>query len=114
MPGSGRAGGFLTSPDDPLWQRWNAARSLARPPQGETILDVQVRMVRQVLELGEQRREGSIIIVSHAEPIRALLLYTLGLPIDAWARIECSPASVSTIAVGDWGAQVTRLNEVPS
>ena len=105
---------FSDLADDPLWQRWNAARSLARPPHGETILDVQLRMVRQVLELCEQRREGSIIIVSHAEPIRALLLYTLGLPIDAWARIECSPASVSTIAVSDWGAQVTRLNEVPS
>ena len=105
---------FSDLADNPLWQRWNAARSLARPPSGEAILEVQARMVRHVLDLREQRREGAFVIVSHAEPIRALLLYVLGLPIDAWARIECSPASISTIAMDDWGAQVTRLNEAPS
>lgn len=105
---------FSDLADDPLWQRWNAARSLARAPRGETILEVQARMVRHVLDLRERRREGAFVIVSHAEPIRALLLYVLGLPIDAWARIECSPASISTIAMDDWGAQVKCLNEAPS
>jgi len=105
---------FSELADDPLWQRWNAARSLTRPPHGEMVLEAQLRMVRQVLDLREQHREGSFVIVSHAEPIRALLMYVLGLPVDAWARIECSPASVSTIAMTDWGAQVTRLNEASS
>jgi broad specificity phosphatase PhoE len=105
---------FSDLTDDPLWQRWNAARSFTRPPRGETILAVQARMVRHVLDLRDHRRGGTFVIVSHAEPIRALLSYVLGLPIDAWARIECSPASVSTCVIDDWGAKVTRLNEVPS
>jgi hypothetical protein len=44
--------------------------------------------------------------------IKAGLLYHLGLPIDGYQRIEIEPASISTLAIGDWGSKVIRLNEV--
>jgi probable phosphoglycerate mutase len=40
-----------------------------------------------------------------------VLLYLLGLPLDAYDRIEIDPGSVSTAVVGPWGAKVLRLNE---
>ena len=35
--------------------------------------------------------------------IRAALLHYLGLSLDRYARIEISPAGISTVAVSDWG-----------
>ena len=34
------------------------------------------------------------------------------MPIDAYGRIEVEPASICTLAVGDWGSKLLRLNEV--
>jgi broad specificity phosphatase PhoE len=56
--------------------------------------------------------EGSVVLVSHGDVIKAALLYYLGMPIDAYCRFETEPASISTLAVGDWGSKVLRLNEV--
>jgi broad specificity phosphatase PhoE len=36
---------------DQGWQRWNAFRSMARPPRGETITEVQSRMMGEMLHL---------------------------------------------------------------
>ncbi len=52
------------------------------------------------------------MLVSHADMIKAALLYHLGLPLDAYSRLEIEPASVSTIEVGVWGSRVLRLNAV--
>ena len=54
-----------------------------------------------------------MVLVSHAEPLRALLLFALGLGADAWNRIEVAPAAVSVLTVGEWGCKLLRLNEGP-
>lgn len=104
---------FSELADNPLWTRWNAARSLARPPGGETMLEVQARLVGEALALHHAWPDGAFVLVSHAEPIRALLLYVLGLPVDAWARLDIAPASISTIAIDAWSGRVIRLNATP-
>jgi probable phosphoglycerate mutase len=50
--------------------------------------------------------------VSHSDVIKAALLYHLGMPIDAYGRLEIEPASISTLVVGEWGSKILRLNEV--
>lgn len=105
----GRA--FSDLADIPLWNRWNAVRSLVRPPGGESMVEVQARLIGHIIALRSRFPDGALVLVSHAEPIRALLLYMLGLHVDAWSRIEVAPASVSTVAVDDWGARVLGLNE---
>jgi probable phosphoglycerate mutase len=97
---------------DPAWRTWNAARSVSRPPGGETMLEAQARIVAAMERLRESHRGRCLVLVSHADVIKAALLYHLGLPIDAYARFDIEPASISTLAVGDWGAKVIRLNEV--
>jgi broad specificity phosphatase PhoE len=98
---------------DPAWRRWNEVRSLCRAPGGESMLDVQQRVLsflEQVTGQGSRR----LIFVTHAEVIRAAVSYYLGLSIDAWPRFEISPASITTVVVGEWGAKLTGLNEVDS
>ena len=97
---------------DPAWRTWNMARSVSRPPGGETMLEAQGRIVAAMERLREAYRDRAVVLVSHADVIKAALLYHLGLPVDAYARFDVDPASVSTLAVGDWGAKVIRLNEV--
>jgi broad specificity phosphatase PhoE len=97
---------------DPRWSAWNAARSFNRPPRGETMLDVQARIVGAIDELRSAYPDRAIVLVSHGDVIKAALLYHLGMPIDSYGRFDIAPASISTLVVGDWGARVVRLNEV--
>jgi probable phosphoglycerate mutase len=99
--------------DDPDWRRWNVARSVARPPNGESAREVEARMVGHLLELGEKREGDAVVLVSHAEPIRLAVLAALGLGPDAWGRIEVAPASITTLALDPWGFRLVRLNEEP-
>jgi probable phosphoglycerate mutase len=97
---------------DPRWASWNSARSVSRPPEGETMLDAQARIVTAMEQLRARYAGRSVILVSHSDVIKAALLYHLGLPIDAYSRFEIEPASISTLVVGDWGSKVLRMNEV--
>jgi probable phosphoglycerate mutase len=103
---------FESLAQDPLWFPWNNARSNARPPGGETMLEAQSRIVQAMDRSRRVYPDQSIILVSHSDVIKAALLYHLGLSLDAYSRIEISPASVSTLAIGDWGSKVLSLNEV--
>src|SRR3712207_6135761 len=103
---------FEALAQDPRWSVWNNARSNSRPPYGETMLEAQVRIVGALEKLRHRYSDRSIILVSHSDVIKAALLYHLGLPVDAYARFDIEPASISTLVVGDWGSKVLRLNEV--
>ncbi|MFC1460781.1 histidine phosphatase family protein [Microvirga arabica] len=103
---------FEALAQDPRWSAWNKARSNSRPPYGETMLEAQARIVGAIERLHQRYADRSIILVSHSDVIKAALLYHLGLPIDAYARFDIEPASISTLVVGDWGSKVLRLNEV--
>ena len=103
---------FEALAQDPRWATWNSARSISRPPYGETMLEAQGRIVGAMEQLRSRHAEQSIILVSHSDIIKAALLYHLGMPIDAYARFDVDPASISTLVVGDWGSKVLRLNEV--
>jgi probable phosphoglycerate mutase len=96
---------------DPLWRAWNGFRAGTRIPGGETMLEVQARAVGLIDRLREAHPAGRVLLVSHGDVIRAVLLYHLGLSPDLWARIEVDPGSLSVLAVEPWGARLLRLNE---
>ena len=97
--------------EDPRWTMWNSARSIVRAPGGETFAEVQGRFVRHVEDCRRRHPEQGVVMVSHADVIKAGLLFFLGAPIDFYSRLEISPASISTLVVGDWGAKVLATNE---
>jgi probable phosphoglycerate mutase len=96
---------------DPAWAAWNRARALARPPGGESMVEVQSR-VRHWLDLTRARHPmGRVAAVTHGDVIKALLAAVLGFSMDQHDRLEVSPASVTTLLVGDWGMKVMGVNE---
>ena len=96
------------------WKRFNAFRSGTQAPGGELFLETQLRIVRFLLGLRERHPEGTVAIVSHADVIRAALLHFLGIPMDSFLRLEISPASVSTVAVADYGPWILGVNHTGS
>lgn len=105
---------FADLENDPVWNLWNRVRHAGRPPGGETMLEAQMRVVAHLERLRSLYRDRSVVLVSHADVIKAALLHYLGLPIDAYARFDIDPASISTLVIGDWGSKVIRMNEAVS
>jgi broad specificity phosphatase PhoE len=86
---------------DPAWKAWNSNRGGTRPPGGESMTELQARVLTHLKSL-QQNAEDAIVIVSHAEPIRAALMHCLGMALDRFAEIEIAPASISVIrSVGE-------------
>ena len=46
---------------------------------------------------------GTVVMVTHSELIRAVVLHCMSLPLDAWASIDVPFASVTTVAIGRSG-----------
>ncbi|ACI98200.1 histidine phosphatase family protein [Rhodospirillum centenum] len=96
---------------DPGWRSWNAWRTGSRPPGGETMLEVQGRMLRHLEGVRARRPDGTVALVSHGDPIRAVLAFWLGIPLDLAHRLEVDPASVSRVELSPWGPRVLSVNE---
>ena len=96
---------FRQLADDPLWRLYNSFRTGTRPPNGELIIEVQQRMVTEIEKLREKYPQGALAVISHADPIKTAMAHYAGIPLDFLLRLEISPASVSVLAIGDFGAK---------
>ena len=93
------------------WRRWNSVRSIAKTPSGETVLDVQHRVIGLMARLAAEDSDGSLALVTHADVIKIAVAYYLGLGLDSWNRFDVEPASITTIHVEPWNARLLGLNE---
>jgi broad specificity phosphatase PhoE len=90
------------------WHDWNQKRGSAIPPGGESMATLQRRTVGHIERLGHDK--GSVVIVSHAEPIRAVVMHYLGIPLDRFHTVEIDPASISTLVLDGTRANLSDLN----
>jgi probable phosphomutase (TIGR03848 family) len=99
------------------WKLWNTYRSGTRAPNGETILEIQARMVAFLEKLTREARSTSapntFAIFSHGDPIRAALCHYLGIPLDFLTRLEVSPGSYSILRLEPSGPEVLAINRLP-
>lgn len=96
---------------DPAWRRWNEQRDAAATPAGERIKDVQARVLRHLHRLRGAFPGRPMVLVTHAEVIRAALLYWLQAPADAYRRLAISPASISRVSLSDSGPRIDGINQ---
>ena len=107
---SGKSFDALAGRDD--WRLFNTIRSCTRAPGGELMLEVQARAVAFLQRLRCERPHDTLALVSHSDVIKAVLAYHLGVPLDLAQRLEVSPASVSVLALEEWGPRVLCVNSV--
>lgn len=105
--------GFDEMEQEPLWRRYHEFRSGIRIPGGEMAVEIQARMVAVTERLRKESPNARVALVSHGDPIRYLVAFYLGIPIDLALRLEIAPASVSEVEVADWGAKVHGVNRLP-
>ena len=99
---------------DPHWAVWVDRRSEARPPGGESIVEVQRRIVSGLDRLRTTHTGETVALISHGDVIKSTLAFFLGLSLDRLERFEIAPASVSVLVAGDGWAQVKSMNETGS
>jgi probable phosphoglycerate mutase len=79
-------------------------------PGGESFVAMQTRMVATLERLRLAHRGETIVAVSHADPIRAVVAHAMGAHLDLFQRVVVSPCSLTAIALGDAGPTVLTVN----
>jgi probable phosphomutase (TIGR03848 family) len=92
------------------WRRFNSLRSGTRIPNGESMLELQDRMLRLLERLCAAHRAQIVALVSHGDVIKATLAHHLGISLDLFQRIEISPASISVVRIERHGPEVLLVN----
>jgi broad specificity phosphatase PhoE len=93
------------------WTHFNSFRAGTSPPGGELALHAQARAVGALLELRDAHAAETVVVVSHADVLKAVLGHFLGIPIDLQRRLVLAPASVSALRVEPWDASVEFVND---
>jgi len=95
-----------------LYQNWRDTPHLVTVPGGETLGDVQKRVLAGLAELRAAHDGEMICLVAHGISARILILEALGLGLDRVWSLEIAPTGVSELEFrGDWAA-VHRMNSL--
>ncbi|MDQ6840639.1 MAG: histidine phosphatase family protein, partial [Actinomycetota bacterium] len=98
----------------PEWATVQRYPSGFRFPGGESFTAMQARIVDTVATLVSRHRGGTVIAVSHADPIKAVVADALGTHLDLFQRIVVSPCSVTAISYAPTGPTVLAVNSTGS
>ena len=98
---------------DPQWTAFNRDRRRACAPGGESLCDVQRRVVDELLSLARTHQSEMVAVVTHAEPIRCAIAAFECTSLDDVVAVEISPAHVSTVGIGAKFRRVLSINLLP-
>ena len=94
------------------WQLVQQTPSRVTFPGGESIRSAQARVVDTLEELAAAHGDDVIVVVSHADVIKAALAHFLAMPLDAFQRLVVAPAAVSVLHLDDGAVPVvSRVND---
>jgi probable phosphoglycerate mutase len=97
----------------PDWQAFNRDRAHACAPSGESLHEVQQRVVDELTALARQHPVEMVAIITHAEPIRCAIASFDGRSLDDVLAIEISPTHVSAIGISARLRRVLSINMRP-
>ena len=97
-----------------LWKTVQRAPSRARFPGGESLAEMQSRMVTALEAVVVQHPGELVVVVSHADPIKAAIAHYTGVHLDLFQRIVVSPASVTVFELTAHGAAMVKCNDTGS
>jgi probable phosphomutase (TIGR03848 family) len=96
----------------PEWRTVQQAPSTFRFPNGESFTEMQVRIVGALDRLRVRHPGGTIVCVSHADPIKAAVAHAMGTHLDLFQRIVISPCSISAFAWSTGGPVALTVNSI--
>jgi probable phosphoglycerate mutase len=93
-----------------LWRQMQLYPSGFRFPGGESFVEIQARMVVTVESLRVTHPGQTVAAVSHSDPIKAVLVHYLGMPLDLLQRLVIDPASITELVFTPTGLRMVRYN----
>ncbi len=93
------------------WKVVQVAPSWARFPNGESITEMQARTVAALDELVARHPNETIVVVSHADPIKSAIAHYSGMHLDLFQRVHVSPASVTVFEFHPFGVMMVKCND---
>jgi len=94
-----------------LWKVVQRAPSRVQFPGGESLAEMQARVVGALEGIVAAHPGEVVVVVSHADPIKAAIAAYTGMHLDHFQRILVSPASVTAFAVSRHGALMLTCND---
>jgi broad specificity phosphatase PhoE len=80
------------------WSAWRKDPSFC-PPGGESLVDLGGRVRAALDDLADEALTRDVVVVSHVSPIKAAVLWALGVGEEVTWRMFLAPASITRIAV---------------
>jgi len=114
--GEGRAGDWTGKTVKELEQTEEWKQMQAHPvgfhlPGGESIDEVQKRMVNAIDAIVARHPKQVVAVFSHADPIKSVVAYYLGMDLNQFNKIAINTASTSVFFFGERGPVLFRLND---
>ena len=81
------------------WEELRRSEGILTPPGGETLEDVEARVIPALDELARANAGGTLVVVAHLWVTRIALCRTLGMPLERCARLAVGHCQVATL---DW------------
>ena len=92
------------------WKQWRRDNHF-RPPNGETLAELDIRVREALSELVDEARNKNIVIVSHVSPIKAAIAWTIGTDVGSSWRMLLDRASISRIEITENGPSMRGFND---
>jgi len=95
----------------PEWQLVQIYPGGFRFPDGETLREVQNRVITTLERIRKDHEGEAVAIFAHGDVLRTAIAYYLGTPLDLFQRIHINTASVSLIGFHRFGPQILLVND---
>lgn len=94
-----------------LWKLVQRTPSRVTFPGGEAMASMQTRMVAALEAVVADHPGRLVVVVSHADPIKAAIAHFTGVHLDLFQRIVVAPASVTAFAFSHHGVAMIKCND---
>jgi len=95
---------------DPVVKAFETTPSITRPPGGETLTEVQNRAVKSIWRIIQEAGISNLLLVSHADTIRAILAHFIQMDLDPSRRFQIDNASLSVIKINPIKSRLILMN----
>ena len=87
----------IVEEDNELVQKWFNDPFTVLIPEGETMADLQLRIVKCIKQIVKDHPDETVAVVSHAGPIWVMLSYILAIPPQSSWKIKIENTSITII-----------------
>ena len=100
--------------EEALWPVVQVYPTGVRFPGGESMLEVQARLVAELDGIRDAHPGQTVAVFSHSDPIKLAVATYAGLPTDLFQRLTIGPASVTAFTFTQFGPRLICLNHTES